>query len=145
MVPLCWSLQEIMVERVLHLTVDCYDEGTPYFIFIFIELHILVVINFQINSINKLTQCTTLSHRRNVCNIALCLSVFVLLISVKVVRVFCEITWYLLKFRHMLDLNLSIITTLLTSPWGCYKIRALNLIQFDEGGILLRYCHHFVS
>jgi len=40
---------------VLHMTVDSYDVATPYLISIFIELHILVIINVHINLINKLT------------------------------------------------------------------------------------------
>lgn len=37
------------------MTVDCYDAATPYLISIFVELHILVIINVHINLINKLT------------------------------------------------------------------------------------------
>lgn len=58
------------MEGVLHLTVDCYDEATPHLVSIFIELHILVIINFQINSINKLAHAHHF-HTEGMCAIQL--------------------------------------------------------------------------
>jgi hypothetical protein len=35
------------------MTVDCYDVATPYLISIFVDLHMLVIINVHISLINK--------------------------------------------------------------------------------------------
>lgn len=38
---------------VLHMAVDSYDVATPYLISIFIEPHMLVIINVHISLVNK--------------------------------------------------------------------------------------------